>query len=154
MHEGAFGAGIKEKQLDKFIQYVNKNLSSESFEKCYIADYVLNAQENNYDLLYALASHPEYFGNQIDEITVIIENISLGNTMVMGTNKDSIKISCNGIDYVRFKDTEFIDEVATSKNKTLTAKVRLNLNTWNGKTSLQCFVDDYEFKEDEHRFDF
>ena len=72
-HEGAFGAGIKANQIDPFLKYVNTNLSAEAFENCYLVDYILNAEEDNYDLITELSNHPESFGNQIDEIMYVLK---------------------------------------------------------------------------------
>ena len=74
--------------------------------------------------------------------------------MVMGADKSSIKISENGIDYVKFKDFDFIDEVQNNRQKKLTVYGRLNLNEWAGRKSLQCFIDDYELKEVNSKYDF
>jgi len=87
-------------------------------------------------LLYTLAEHPEYFGNHIDEIKFVITDIALANVMAMGANKDSMKISYNGVDYVRFKDADFVNEVMNNRMKTLTVYGRANLNTFMGKTSI------------------
>ena len=153
-HEGAFGAGIKAANVSKFIAFVNKNLSTEAFENCYIVDYILDARENDKQLLYALAAHPEYFGNHIDEVKIIIQHISLANIMVMGQNKDSIKISYNGIDYVKFKDNDFIEKVFNNRMNELTILARININEWQGKKSLQCFISDYEFITPSNKYDF
>ena len=74
--------------------------------------------------------------------------------MAMGTNKDSMKISYNGVDYVRFKDADFVDEVMNNRMKTLTVYGRANLNTFMGKTSIQVFIDDYEFRTDNSKYEF
>ena len=154
MHDNAFGAGINANKLPSFLNYINSDLSEDAFNKCYTVDYILDARENNADLLMSLAKHPEFFGNHIDEIKVVIKNISLANVMAMGTNKDSMKISFNGIDYVRFKDLDFVESVFNNRMKNLTILARLNINEWGGRTSLQCFIDDYEFEKDEHKYDF
>lgn len=153
-HNNAFGFSVDYDKIQSFIDYVNKTLSPEDFENCYIVDYILNANEDNSELLFALAEHPEYFGNQIEEISIVVENISLMNIQVMGTDKSSIKISQNGIDYVKFKDTKFIEEVLNNRNATLTVKGKINLNEWGGRTTVQCFIDDYELKEDKSKYDF
>ena len=153
-HDNAAGFGFKEINKEKLLEYSNTKLDENDFAKCYTVDYVLDANEDNTELLTALASHPEFFGNHIDEIKIIIKNISFANIMVMGANKDSIKISYNGVDYVRFKDADFIDEVTNNRTKTLTVYGRVNLNEWMGNVSLQMFIDDYEIVNDEHRYDF
>ena len=153
-HDNACGWGLNGNKLDSFMKYANTHLRAEDFENCYLVDYILKASNDNSELLASLGSHPEFFGNHIEEVKVVIEGISLMNLMVMGTNKDSLKISHNGVDYVRFKDNDFIEEVMENRTKLLTVYGRCNLNTFNGRTSVQVFIDDYELKEDSSKYDF
>ena len=154
-HDNACGFGINGNRIDQLLQYANSNLKAEDFENCYIVDYILNANDsNNADLMATLASHPEFFGNHIDEVKFVVEGIPLGSPFLMGQNKDSTKISYNGIDYVRFKDPDFAMEVLEDKTKLLTAYGRANLNSWGGRTTVQLFIDDYELKDDSHKYDF
>lgn len=153
-HSGAAGYGIAGNKIDNLIKYANTQLRAEDFENCYIVDYILNANDDNQELLATLSQYPELFGNHIDEVKFIIKDIPLSNIFVMGANKDSIKISYNGIDYVKFKDEDFIEEVMNNRTKNLTVYGRSNLNFFNGKTSIQLFITDYEFENDEHKYDF
>lgn len=153
-HNNAFGGGIKSKNLPSFLNYINNDLSSDAFKKCYTVDYILDAKDNNYDLLFNLAQHPEYFGNHIEEIKIVIKNIPLSNIMPMGVNKDSMKISYNGIDYVRFKDMDFVEQVMNNRTDLLTVYGRTNLNHFMGHTNLQFFCDDYELQPDVSKYDF
>lgn len=153
-HDGAAGFGVSGNKIDQLLQYANNKLNAADFENCYTVDYILDARQDNLALLTELASHPEYFGNHIDEIKIVLKNISLASIAVMGANKDSIKINFNGVDYVRFKDLDFIEEVMENRMKTLTVLARLNINEWMGRKSLQCFIDDYDFEEDTHKYDF
>ena len=153
-HENACGFGIPGNKIESLLKYSNSALNASDFENCYLVDYVLDAREDNTSLLYALASHPEYFGNHIDEVKLVIKNIPLENIMAMGTNKDSMKVSCNGVDYVRFKDLDFVESIFGNRMKTLTVYGRSNLNFFNGRMSIQIFVDDYELVEDSSKYDF
>ena len=156
-HDAAAGFGINWLNEEKLLQYSNEKLNDEDFARCYTVDYILDARENISYLLEKLAEHPEFFGNHIEEIKVVIKNISLANVMVMGANKDSMKISFNGIDYVRFKDLDFTEKVFSNRMKKLSAYGRINLNTFAGKTSIQLFIDDYDLEEpenDPHKYDF
>ena len=153
-HDNAAGWGLNGDKLNALINYANSHLKAEDFENCYVVDYILDGGEYNEELLESLASHPEYFGNHIEEPTLVIKNIPLMNVMTMGTNKDSIKISYNGIDYVKFKDTAFIEEVMNNRTKKLTVYGRANLNEWMGKKSVQIFITDYELVEDSSKYDF
>ena len=153
-HDNAAGWGLNGNKVKSLIDYANSHLSAIDFENCYLVDYILNASDYNDELIAALASHPEYFGNHIDEVRIVVKNIPLMNIMPMGANKDSMKISYNNIDYVRFKDSDFVEQVMEDRTKLLTVYARCNLNTFNGRTTVQCFIDDYELKEDESKYDF
>lgn len=76
-HASAHGFSIPLSNIDRFLKYSNETLPFDAFENCYLVDYVLDARKDNTALLYALASHPEYFGNHIDEIKIIITDIGL-----------------------------------------------------------------------------
>ena len=153
-HDNAAGWGLNGDKLDSLLNYANTHLSAKDFENCYVVDYILDGNDYNDELLGCLASHPEYFGNHIEEPMIVIKNIPLMNVMVMGTSKDSIKISYNGIDYVKFKDTDFIEEVMNNRTKKLTVYGRANLNSWMGKKLVQIFITDYELVEDNSKYDF
>lgn len=154
-HNAAAGYSIDAAKLNSFLNYSNTTLSEESFKNCYLVDYIFKSSDS--DLIpigLKIAGCPEYFGNGIDEVKVVIEDISLANIMVMGADKSSIKISEGGIDFVKFKDTDFIDEVQNNRQKKLIVYGRLNLNEWAGRKSLQVFIDDYELKDDSSKYDF
>ena len=153
-HDAAAGFGINATLDERLLNYSNAVLNDDDFKKCYTVDYILDAGGNNTELLMVLASHPEFFGNHIDEIKFVIKNITLSNVMAMGANKDSMKISYNGVDYVRFKDMDFVDTVMNNRMDKLTVYGRANLNTFAGRTSIQVFIDDYELLKNENKYDF
>lgn len=153
-HDNAAGWGLSGDKLDSLLKYANTHLKASDFENCYIVDYVLDGSEYNDALLMALSSHPEYFGNHIEEPMLIIKNIPLMSIMTMGANKDSVKISYNGIDYVKFKDEDFIEDIMNNRTKLLTVYGRANLNMWMGHKSVQVFITDYELAEDNSKYDF
>lgn len=154
MHDAAAGWGLAVNRVQALMDYANTHLSAADFENVYLADYILDGRLDNTDLLFVLAEHPEYFGNHIDEIHIVIENISLENVQIMGPNKDCIKISYNGVDYVKFKDTDFIEDIMQNRTKTLTVYGKINLNEYMGKTSIQLFIDDYDLVKNIHKYDF
>ena len=153
-HDNAAGWGLNGDKLDALLNYANTQLKAEDFENCYIVDYILDGNDYNDELLGCLAAHPEYFGNHIEEPMIVVKDIPLMSVMAMGANKDSMKISYNGIDYVRFKDDNFVEEVINNRTKKLTVYGRANLNEWMGKQSVQVFITDYELTEDESKYDF
>ena len=55
---------------------------------------------------------------------------------------------------MKFKDTDFIEEVMNNRTKLLTIYGRANLNEWMGKQSVQIFISDYELNEDNSKYEF
>ena len=153
-HDNAAGWGLNGDKLNALLNYANSHLKAEDFENCYIVDYILDGSDYNDELLGSLAAHPEYFGNHIEEPMIVVKNIPLMSVMAMGANKDSMKISYNGIDYVRFKDDNFVEDIMNNRTKKLTVYGRANLNEWMGKKSVQVFITDYELVEDTSKYDF
>ena len=151
-HDNAAGWGLNGDKLEALINYANANLKAEDFENCYIVDYVLDASDYNEELLSVIASNAKYFGNQVEEVNVVIKNIPLISVLEM--KSDSIRISYNDIDYVKFRDPKFIEEVMNNRLKKLTVYGKAKLNEWMGKTSVQVFINDYELGEDTSKYEF
>lgn len=156
MHENAAGCSIPARAKADFLKFSNNDLPDNAFDKCYQVDYIFDANDAALSTVGSiLASRPDCFGNGIDEVKVAIENISLANILAMGADKSSMKITQNGVSYIRFKDADFVESIMDNRTKKLNVIARFNLNEFNGKTSLQCFIDDYEFAgQDDSRFDF
>lgn len=72
--------------------------------------------------------------------------------MLMGEKKDNVKISYNGVDYIRFKDEDFAQLISGMGSGDITVYGRTNKNVYYNKTSLQVFIDDYEVFDT--KFDF
>lgn len=153
-HDNAAGWGLNGDRLDDLIDYANKKLKAEDFENCYVVDYILDGSDYNDELLGSISAHPEFFGNHIDEPKIVVTNIPLMSIMAMGADRSSMKISYNGIDYVKFKDPAFVEEITNNRAKKLNVYGRANLNEWMGKQSVQVFIDDYELVEDTSKYDF
>ena len=153
-HDGAAGFGVRGDKVDSLMKFANTHLRAEDFENCYLVDYILNGAEYNEDLLMVLAEHPEYFGNHIDEPLIVVKNIPLINILAMGAEKDSMRVTYNDINYVKFKDKDFVEKILSNRTKKLTIYGRPSLNEWMGKTTIQCVILDYELSEDESKYDF
>jgi len=153
-HDNAAGWGLNGDKLDALLNYANSKLKAEDFDTCYIVDYVLDGSEYNDELLGSIAAHPEFFGNHIDEPKIIVKNIPLMNFTTMGADNSSAKIIYNDIAYVKFKDSKFIEDVKNNRMKKLTVYGRPNLNEWMGNKTVQIFIEDYEFEEDDSRYEF
>lgn len=62
----------------------------------------------------------------------------------MGKNKDSVKISTDGIAFVRFKDEDFVEKVQKYNTGLLTVYGKTNLNEYIGEYTPQIIIEDYD----------
>jgi single-stranded-DNA-specific exonuclease len=68
--------------------------------------------------------------------------------MVMGSNKDTVKININGIDYIKFRATDLIDELRCASGAVQIEMVcKANINEWMGRCTPQMMIEDCEIKE-------
>lgn len=156
-HSNAAGYSLPVKNIRPFIEYCNKTFKPDDFEACYPVDYDLYSDDARLEaLILKICQHPEYWGNGVDEVVFSIKNIPIENPQYMGANKDSVKFHFNGIDYVRFKDSEFADAIAFQDGGFINIVGKAKLNEFRGQVSLQMQIDDYEFVEENkaHAFEF
>ena len=66
---------------------------------------------------------------------------------IIGKNKDTLKISKNGITYIKFFAKDLINEISKYNEMQLTIVGTANLNEWNGIVTPQLFIKDIDIKE-------
>lgn len=153
-HSNAAGLSIKKTLISDLINYADSHVSDAGLENIYDVDYIFAANENFTQLGLILASNENYWGNEIKEPAVVVEKIPFtsSNVRLMGEKKDSVKISYNGVDYIHFKDEDFAQLVSGIDDGEITIYGRMNKNVFNGKTSLQVFIDDYDVVDTKFEF--
>ena len=155
-HPLAFGCSISSYNLDKFFSYSNDSLKDvELGEKCYSVNFIRDAMDNDIDNLIRDVGEYEYiWSNQNDEPTLYIDNIILSTNeiQIIGTNRDTVKFTKNGIIYIKFKANELIDELSGMKDIIMKIVGRCNINEWNGIKNPQIIIDDYEIIDNMYGF--
>lgn len=152
-HKNAAGYSIPYNRISDLISYANTTISDQGLENIYDVDYIFNANENFTQLGFELAAAEDFWGNEIKEPTVVVEDIPLSSVMVMGEKRDTTKISYGGLNYIRFKDTDFAQLTShTTNGSTITIYGKFNINVYAGRKYLQIFIDDYDIKDS--KFDF
>ena len=155
-HPLAFGCSISSYNLDKFFSYSNDSLKDvELGEKCYSVNFIRDAMDNDIDNLIRDVGEYEYiWSNQNDEPTLYIDNIILSTNeiQIIGTNRDTVKFTKNGITYIKFKANELIGELSGMKDIIMKIVGRCNINEWNGIKNPQIIIDDYEIIDNMYGF--
>lgn len=146
-HAQAFGAKISEKNIDKFHEWANEKLKDMDFNAgFYIVDYEFN--ENEVVNLKALTDDCEILKTMYDKSIappkIVVKNllISPDKIKLMGEKSDSCKIVIEDINFVRFKDMNFINNL--SEPVYLTCLGEVSINTWGGRKTYQFIIKDFD----------
>lgn len=154
-HAMAAGFSLPIKNLETFTEYANKKLENVNFnEGVYQVDFVKNSNEDVAGLVMELGSNTELWAKGNEEPYIVIKDIILSPSEIqlMGTNKDSVKFNACGIDFVKFKDTDFAEKLKSMKEIKITILGRANVNNFMGNISPQLFIEDYELVDTYYEF--
>lgn len=154
MHSNAAGISIHENQLKSLIDYANFSIPEDGLQNCYYVDYVFNYNEDFRQLALTIASNEDLWGNDVSEPAVVVENIPLSPSQlfIMGANKDSVKWLVNGVEYVKFKDADFIQELQQYETFDITVYGKFMKNEWGGRITPQVVVSDYNIRDTSNDF--
>lgn len=149
-HESAFGAGILDEKFNELIDYCDKQLAQYDFSSCFKVDFIFDGSRLKPKEILDIANLSHLWGTNIEEPYVAIENIKItDNVILMSPDKNpTMKITLpNGISLIKFKSSaEEVNELKS--NNGLTTKItvvgRCASNTWNGITTAQIMIEDYE----------
>lgn len=153
-HANAAGLSIHENNLDALLEYANSHISDEGLSNVYFVDYIFNEDENIRGMLLVIADHPELWGNDIEEPAVVVERIPYykEQLFIMGENKDSSKFTHNGVEFVKFKDSDFVQEMTAYNRGYITVYGHIKKNTWAGRITPQILISDYEIEDATYEF--
>lgn len=151
-HANAAGQSIKITNIPKLTAYANEKLKDINFnEGFYEADFVVQGNCSYLNQLIDDLDRGRFlWGQGCEEPVIVIENITIDkkDITVIGTNKDTLKFSFNGITYIKFKAKELINEISTYNGKlNISAAGRGNINEWGGKRTPQILLEEIEIKE-------
>ena len=157
-HNSAFGTGIQDDLFDAFIEYSNKALKDYDFSACYQVDFIFNQETLTGRNVLDIANLNHLWGTGIEEPYIAIENIKItDNIILMSPDKNpTMKILLpNGITAIKFKSSaEEVEKLKGSNGLTTFINLvgRCASNTWNGNTTAQILIEDYEIKEKKYDF--
>ena len=151
-HNNAAGFSIKISDISKLTDYANTKLANINFnEGFYEADFVVNANCSYLtQMIFDLWGGRRIYGQDCDEPVIVVENLTLSpqNIQVIGSNKDTLKITFNNMIYMKFKAKSLIEKISQQTGKfSATIVGRGNVNTWMGNQTAQIFMDDIEINE-------
>ena len=150
-HASAAGLCIKASNKNKLIQYANEKLKDIDFsEGVYSVDFILgNNKEKNIELIKEISRYKELWGQGDEEPLIVAEKIPLSKNdiMIMGKTSDTIKFSYNGIEYIQFRASKLIKEIADKEFITITVLGRGGINSFMGRETPQITIIDYNIRD-------
>lgn len=158
-HQGAFGLGIKENNISSFIAATDAALQDMSTEPIYYVDYIYdNLQVSSEDVL-SIGGLDDLWGTGMPESLIAVKNINIRADMVTVYHKkdNTLKISLpNGISLMKFKADDDLCDMLQNRNPgyyTFDIVGKCNINEWQGITSPQIFIEDYNI-HGQSKYDF
>lgn len=149
-HQGAFGFSIAKDKFNDFIEYANRELAQYDFTPSYKVDFIFPANNFNKNDILEIAELKSLWGQNMSEALIAIEDIKISkeNVILMSPDKSpTIKITLpNGTTLIKFKASVEEYEQLTSSTGCLILTVvgTCNSNTWNGTTTPQVLIEEYE----------
>ena len=147
-HQGAFGLGILEDNIENFVNATDLSLADMSDEPVYYIDHIFHGNNVDCNQVLEIANHPELWGSRMDEPYMMIEDLVVTNDMVNVYEKktNTLKITLpNGLALIKFNITD--DERDMFKGDgciTLNIVGQCRKNEWMGNVSAQMEIKDYD----------
>lgn len=149
-HANAFGAGVRDINFGKLIEYSNTNLADYDFSPQYKVDFIYPYKEVNPNDILEIAGYQSLWGQGVEEPKVVIENLKVSTSNLKLMSPDSrptLKITLpNGISLIKFGSSSEEYEELYSELGCVSINVigRCECNSWNGIISPQINIMDYE----------
>lgn len=152
-HKNAFGVGILKENLEIFKERIEEELKDIDFsESHYEVDVAWEDYEIDGGILEKIGSMSQYWHRGLTEPLFAIKELPVTkkNISIIGTKKDTLKITHGNIAFMRFKlspeEAEDIQKNIDDGNDFLFSFVgTANLNIYNGRTTPQLFMKYYKY---------
>ena len=113
-----------------------------------------NSSDNIVPLITEIGENQQIWAKGNEEPYIVIKDIILdpSEIQVIGGNKDTVKFHACGIDFLKFKDEEFIEKLKSTKEIKLTVLGRANINEFMGSVTPQLMIEDYDLIDNYYEF--
>ena len=150
-HDNAAGISIYEESLFNFHKYANEKLKDIDFGQNYheinFSRYAVD--EDLYSLVLEIGLADELWGQNNSTPKILVKGINLNQNeyQIIGKNKDTVKFTKNGVDYIHFRAKDMIEKLEEFENLTLEIIGEAKINEWGGRTKPQVIIKDYSIND-------
>jgi single-stranded-DNA-specific exonuclease len=153
-HDNAFGIKIKKENIMKASKITNEKLKNMTFDDIHEVDFAIPAKKLTKKIIVDLNGLKNIWGQGVSEPKSAIVGLSVPtkNIMLMGAEKNTIKFTYNGVEFVKFKTTEEnYEKMMVFGGGVLKLNIvgKFSVNEYNGTTTPQVIISDYDFEVDE-----
>ena len=157
-HQGAFGLGLREHNVERFLEATNRALDEMPDERIHYVDYIYRGTDVKEPQLLDITNLSNLYGKDINESMVAVERLKVSSDMVQVYVKknNTLKITLPNRVALIFFDA---DDDLCDRLKSTQGYIEMNIvgipskNVWNGWVSGQILVEDYEITG-ESRYNF
>ena len=149
-HASAFGIGIREENLETFINQTNELLKDFDTTPCYFVDLEVTADQLNDNEVFAIGSNSDIWGQGLEEPLIAITNIRLtaDDIHYMGEKKNTLKLTFPGrrTSMLKFNIKDEEKEILNPGEGTITITAigKCSLNHYMGNVTPQVMLEDFE----------
>lgn len=148
-HPGAGGIGLKASNYPKFSETVNNLLKDIDFRPSFDYDFEIDARQVTTKMINEIAVFDYLTGEGFPTAKFLIKNLFVEeNPKVMGKNRDTVRISCKGMDVMKFKvNDQWASEVGELDYIEVIGQLKVNeFRKWNGDILItnQVLAEDYK----------
>ena len=145
-HAMAFGATIKEENIQELINYCNTALANVDFGSDIIEVCGINPPVS---ALSEFASGIRLYGNGIPQPTFAFKLLlQKDQYQIMGSKKDTIKIILNGYTFIKFHAKDLIKSIEEADGPNMIILIgRPQNNVWMGNTTMQIIIDNFDIQK-------
>ena len=150
-HGSAFGFGILDSNVDKFLNHVDELLADFDFSPCYRVDKIYHSANFNTADILKIGKLKSIWGQGLEEPLIALEQIDLKKCQfnLMSPDKSpTLKITLpNGLSLIKFRSSEEeYDKIVNSDFNCVNMNIvgACDVNVWGGKITPQVRIEDYE----------
>lgn len=152
-HANAFGAGLKKSNFESFLKVADEKLADMDFSPEYRVDFIVGEKDKKeaYDIAKTLGGMKSYWGKDVDESLMVLENIIIRPrdiSLMSPDRKPTLKIKVGQMDVIKFKSSkeEYDGLIKDCGAGYIIATVlgTGSLNEWGGNITPQLYVRDFE----------
>ena len=157
-HANAFGVGIRDANINEFLNWCNNALKDFDFTPNYKVDFIIDAKklsDSKFDL-YNLIEYENIWGQEVSQPLIAIKNLVITKDNIMLMKGTTLKIMASGepdISFIKFKVTEQEFEILSPSDLgcvTIDVIGVCERNSYNDKP--QIIIKDYKIKDREEYY--